>query len=407
MKKRPYVYEPLPNTPGIYKHILSGHYMARKKIKGKQFSATFTSLRDARFWKNTFNGSSQPKSESTATLDEVWLAMQKLHFPKLSESTKQVWIRRYALLQDLGHYCMHEITPSKLNEWIEKWVHFYKSEEWQSGGSGRGARCNLKNEINLLSTIYNWYKQEDEFLEESKSVLNPVRSRHKDMSFIKDIPRKNKKITVEEAFRFFSALNPLYRDLAMVQYYCAARIGEVAGIQILNIDLEARRLVIRETCRWCNMSKTFIALNPFPKNKEPRYVYITDELRTILQRRINQKWPASNYLFHVEGRPLNYGTIQVNYREAQRKSGISYSGTHNLRHGMATLARQIGGSLDSVIAMTGHKDLKLADHYSKIDEVVQRETSTKIMDHINQKMLASNHAETFENVVFFPKRRVQ
>lgn len=155
------------------------------------------------------------------------------------------------------------------------------------------------------------------------------------------------------------------------------------------------------------MSKTFIALNPFPKNKEPRYVYITDELRTILQRRINQKWPASNYLFHVEGRPLNYGTIQVNYREAQRKSGISYSGTHNLRHGMATLARQIGGSLDSVIAMTGHKDLKLADHYSKIDEVVQRETSTKIMDHINQKMLASNHAETFENVVFFPKRRVQ
>lgn len=38
--------------------------------------------------------------------------------------------------------------------------------------------------------------------------------------------------------------------------------------------------------------------------------------------------------------------------------------------------------LDSVIAMTGHKDLKLADHYSKIDGEVQKETSLKIVEHI-------------------------
>ena len=52
---------------------------------------------------------------------------------------------------------------------------------------------------------------------------------------------------------------------------------------------------------------------------------------------------------------------------------------------MAKLARKIGGGLDAVIAMTGHKDLKLADHYSKSNEDDQRHFSEKIMKHIREK----------------------
>lgn len=52
---------------------------------------------------------------------------------------------------------------------------------------------------------------------------------------------------------------------------------------------------------------------------------------------------------------------------------------------MATLARKVGGmGLDSLVAKTGHKDLKLAAHYSKIDGEVQKETSLKILEHIQQ-----------------------
>jgi hypothetical protein len=51
---------------------------------------------------------------------------------------------------------------------------------------------------------------------------------------------------------------------------------------------------------------------------------------------------------------------------------------------MAKLARQIGGGLDAVIAMTGHKDIKLADNYSKCDKDDQREFSEKIMEHIRK-----------------------
>lgn len=92
-------------------------------------------------------------------------------------------------------------------------------------------------------------------------------------------------------------------------------------------------------------------------------------------------------MFHVGGKPLNYGTIQLNYRTAQRKGKLPYSGTHILRHGMATLARKVGGGLDAVIAMTGHKDIKLADHYSKCDEEDQKDVSLKVMRYIKQQSL--------------------
>ncbi len=98
----------------------------------------------------------------------------------------------------------------------------------------------------------------------------------------------------------------------------------------------------------------------------------------------------------MEGKPLNYCTIQVNYRDAQRKSGVPYSGTHILRHGMAKLARKIGGGLDAVIAMTGHKDIKLANHYSKCDEDDQKQVSEEVMKHIRNWSHQSN-SESQEN----------
>lgn len=120
----------------------------------------------------------------------------------------------------------------------------------------------------------------------------------------------------------------------------------------------------------------------------------------VLKRREAFRIPGNDYVFNVESLPLNYGTIQVNYRGAQRKSGILYTGTHILRHGMAKLARQIGGGLDAVLAMTGHKDLKLADHYSKSNEDDQEHFLETIMKHIRRQK-AEDHApqSDFENVI--------
>jgi integrase len=184
-----------------------------------------------------------------------------------------------------------------------------------------------------------------------------------------------------------------------MQFFTAGRIGEVAGIQWKNVDLKNRRLLIKETCIWDMANKMFIELKPFPKNRETRAVFITDEIMEVLKHREAFKISGNDFVFHVEGHPLNYCTIQINYRGAQRKSGVPYTGTHILRHGMAKLARQVGGGLDAVLAMTGHKDLKLADHYSKCTEDDQKSFSEMIMKHIRKELNQDHPKANFENVI--------
>lgn len=66
---------------------------------------------------------------------------------------------------------------------------------------------------------------------------------------------------------------------------------------------------------------------------------------------------------------------------------------------MAKLARKVGGGLDAVLAMTGHKDLKLADHYSKSNEDDQKEFSEKIMKYIREQMSKNELENDSINVI--------
>lgn len=404
-------YAKVKGAEGIYKYQKSGNYLAMKKINGKQYQETFNTIFEAKQWRKTFDGISYvPTAEAAesksnfSTLQEVWEVMQKHHFPTLATSTKDIWRRRYELLKDLEHLPMDKITPSKITSWVNKHVEHFKSAEYQGSGRGRAGRCNLNNELNMFVTIFNWYKGSEQFEKEAVLLTSPVKTKHRKLGFIRPVPDKKKQIDVQSAFLFFDYLPPLYRELAQMQFYCAGRIGEICGIQWSNVDLKNRRMLIKHSCVFHSANKTFLELKPFPKNKEARPVFITDEILEILKKREAFRILGNDFVFHVEGKPINYGTVQMNYRDAQRKSGVPYSGTHILRHGMAKLARQIGGGLDAVMAMTGHKDLKLADHYSKCDEDDQKHFSEKIMDHIRKTIHHEDagHA-SFENVVSLRK----
>ena len=64
------------------------------------------------------------------------------------------------------------------------------------------------------------------------------------------------------------------------------------------------------------------------------------------------------------------------------------------------VAGQVGGGLDAVLAMTGHKDLKLADHYSKSTEDDQKNFSEMIMKHIRKELKKNSDEPTdFGNVI--------
>lgn len=326
-------YVKVKGAEGIYKQQASGKFLAMKKIDGKQSQASFHSLFEAKQWRLNFDGqscisrSSDDEGQSNfTTLAEVWEVMQVHHFPTLATSTKAIWHRRYNLLKDLEHLPMDRITPSRITSWVNKHVEVFKSDDYRSLGRGFAGRCNLKNELNIFVTIFNWYKSSEQFERESVMLTCPVKTKHRKLGFIKPVPDKKKQIDVQSAFLFFDYLPQLYRDLATMQFYCAGRIGEICGIQWSNVDIKNRRMLIKDTSVFHPSKKTFLELKPFPKNKESRPVFITDEIMEILNKRQAFRIRGNDFVFHVEGSPINYGTVQLNYREAQRKSGVPYSG---------------------------------------------------------------------------------
>ena len=72
--------------------------------------------------------------------------------------------------------------------------------------------------------------------------------------------------------------------------------------------MQNRRMLIKHSSIFHPVNKTYLELKPFPKNKESRPVFITDEIMDILKRREVFLIDGNDFFFHVEGAPLNYGT---------------------------------------------------------------------------------------------------
>jgi integrase len=261
---------------GIFKYGSSGRYQARKKITGKNYRKTFTNIREAIKWKNTFNGLTCNKNKDLNTkeyskLKHVWTRFIDLHFPALRPQTQTKMIQQYKLLVELEHFQMNEINSTLLSEWVIQKVKYFKKAQEIGTGSGIQARCSMNTELKILKQIYHWYKEQSEFFEESNDVFCPVKNIHYKLGFIKKAARKNKKIPPNDVILFVNALAPLYRDLAIIQYMCGGRIGEILGIQKDSINYRHNELLITHSAIY-NSSKTFWYLSDLTKTSEDRTV---------------------------------------------------------------------------------------------------------------------------------------
>lgn len=155
----------------------------------------------AKEWREKFDGSKESlithlEVSHHATPKEVWEVMQKDHFPTLATSTKIIWKRRYKLLETIEHFPMDQITPYRITSWVLHWVNEFSTDEYQEQ-PGNPIRCNLNNEINMFVTIFNWYKQSETFEKEALFLTNPIKRKHRALSFIKPSPDKKKQISLD------------------------------------------------------------------------------------------------------------------------------------------------------------------------------------------------------------------
>ena len=337
------------------KHLIS------KNIISKSFLALPWS-------KNSYQNGQNPK----VLFQKIYHDYRDTHLQTLSESSKLSKIKRCeSFLIPLFDIHMKDITPTVISEFVlfSKERDFYK----------KSGKRNFDKQIKDLISIFNWYIDHVDFL-----FRNPVRRQHLKLGVIKEISPKERQISEAEFKSFLSHLSPYFRDLALIQFYSAGRIGEIAGIQKKNIDLDKKILIIKEVVVWI---KGVPKIKSLPKNGHPRVVAINSTMEEIIRRRLEED-SDSPFLFHRSGEALRYNLINENYNRAWKKAGLShkFSGTHQIRYAAAQMARRVSGSLDAAKSITGHKSSQMAEKYSHYTDI---ELNRKTLSDVEKLMTDS------------------
>lgn len=296
------------------------------------------------------------------TVSDIYQQYKENHLPTISESSRLSKISRCnRFLKPIFDLKMADLNPQVMSEFIK-----YSKEQFDPAGR----RCNFHKELKDLKSIFSWYIDNYDF-----RYANPIRPSHLKLSVIKEPPEKQRQIDLNHVKLFISNLKPYYRDIALIQLYCAGRIGEVAGIQVKNIDLQNRVLKIKEVLVWI---KGKPKVKNCPKNGKTRSVYINDTMMEIFLRHLKEHPISCPFLFHKNEEPLRYNAIAENYNKAWCDSGLSqYSGTHQIRYASAQMARRITGSIDAAMAVTGHTSIKMAEHYSQYENTELNKSSVQ------------------------------
>ncbi len=371
-------YEKLKNYKGIKKDLKTGRYLVRKYINGREHSKSFDSLKEAVNWRANFHPSVSEaivtqKVESNDLRDmlekplqrklngedlgyyfrDVWELYQKIYIPSLERSSQEHRLSKQVFYLPLMNYKMVEITANLLDVFI--------AEHRKSAIENRSKRSNFDDDFKCLKALLNWYRQNYDPL-----FMNPVLPRHKHAGIIRKIIKKNKKMKPEQLISFFNELPLFWRDFAECQFYMGARVSEVAGLQVQSVDFKEMQICIQYVAVWAYRNKEFEYLKEYPKNGEISYASINKKMEEILKRRIPLS--ANGFIFHENGEPLRYRTIQYQFNKALKKAGLGdqFSSTHIMRHSMGTITRKVTGSVDMAQAVTRHKDIQIAQQYASL-----------------------------------------
>lgn len=126
---------------------------------------------------------------------------------------------------------------------------------------------------------------------------------------------------------------------------------------------------------------------------------MTDSIYKVLSERIKTIPKNCTFIFNKKGDPLNYRRIQYNYDKALKMCGLGdkYSGTHFMRHSMASITRNLTGSIDYTQAVTGHKDIRYVQHYAGTPDSKQEIAVTEVENFMKKIKIEEEQKHTQEH----------
>lgn len=153
------------------------------------------------------------------------------------------------------------------------------------------------------------------------------------------------------------------RDRALFEliYSCGLRISEAATLQVSNLHLKERLLIVRGK----GDKERMVPFGISAKEKLEQYLM---EVRPLL---VGSKI-VSEVFVNYRGEPMSRKGIWKNFKALEVKAGV-HAKVHTLRHSFATHLLAGGMDLRSVQELLGHSDLATTTIYTHVDDKQLRE----------------------------------
>jgi integrase len=162
-------------------------------------------------------------------------------------------------------------------------------------------------------------------------------------------------LSQDEVRSFLCTIQPL-RDLVLftLTYQYALRVGEIPRLRVKDIDLEAKRIVVRR------LKRGIWGIRPLFENTSRLLALYLETMPRALRESDAPLFPGRNG-------PLRKRRIQQLFRRYASEAGIRTTAScHSLRHAIATHLLDAGESLEFVKDHLGHRKIENTSIYARV-----------------------------------------
>jgi integrase len=150
-------------------------------------------------------------------------------------------------------------------------------------------------------------------------------------------------------------------DVVLILAYSGLRFGELTGLNVEDVDLEARRIRVRRSIT--QVGGRLVEGNP-KSDAGRRSVPIPERLVPALKARLDGRPQGAPAIASPRGSRLGLENWKrsVNWKTAITKIGRDKMRVHDLRHTYASLSRRAGADLRLLQKAMGHASITVTAH---------------------------------------------
>ncbi len=286
--------------------------------------------------------------------------MQALSFAEFTEKEyipyakthKKTWLQDEQRLANLskkfGKYPLESITTHEIQKFLD-------AEKLRTSGTTANRILSLLHRMYVLAIQWKFVKE------------NPCAGIQKNKE-----KARQRYLSNSELKTFLTELDKeANKELALALKFLlltGCRRTEVLTLKWSQVDLDQKYFFLHET-----------------KNGEARRVCLNTMAIEVIQEMQNRKLPGNPYVFPSKSSSSGHFTEPKKlFHNVCQRSGIEDFRIHDLRHAFASLLVNNGVSLYEIKELLGHKDIKMTQRYTNIDNQVLHKATQIASDKLKE-----------------------